>query len=106
MVRASYSHVNADHVVLERHGRVKRRRSRVIAPLRTHPRDAGGFRLLYRDLRRVFHDEMAHAVVAVHEGHRSGLPLDPDVRAHVDRASLDATYVLRRSEEHTSELQS
>ena len=50
VVRAADRHVDPDHVVLERHARVERRRSRVVAPVRADPRDARRLRLLDRDL--------------------------------------------------------
>jgi hypothetical protein len=90
--------IQADHVVLERHARVKRRRARVVAPLRTDPGNAGVLRFVDRDRGGAPHDEVAHAVVAVNHRHRGRLALDANRRPHVDRPALDTADVLREAE--------
>jgi hypothetical protein len=99
VVRVADREVEPDHVVRERHARIERRRPGVVAPLRPDPGDAGGARLLDREVGGPLHHEVAHPVVAVHERHPGALAQDADVRAHVDPARLDAPHV-RRQPDH------
>ena len=69
----------------------------MVAPLRTHPRHTGGLGFFYRFFGGEFHHQMAHAVVAVDQRHSRRFTLNRDVGFDVDRAALDAAYVLRQA---------
>ncbi len=90
--------IQSDHVVLERHRRVQRRRARVVAAIDADPGRTGGLRFLDRGLRGEAHHHMPHAVVAVDERHSRGLSCDAHLRLHVDRARADPPHVLRQAE--------
>ena len=68
----------------------------MVAELRVDPADAGGARLFDRHLGRAFHDEVAHAVVAVQHGRAGVLVHDMDVRPDVEAAGLDPPDILRQ----------
>ena len=62
------------------------------------PGDAAFARQLDRRLRRARDDEMAHAVVAMHQRGRRRGALDLDVRPRIGRAELQPLHVLRQAE--------
>ena len=98
MIRVSHREVEPDHVVRQRHARVEGCRTCVVAVMHAHPCDAAMFRFRNGGLRRGFHHEMAHAVVAVDESHAVALALDADVWMEIDAAGANSTHVLRQSE--------
>ena len=100
MVGAAHRHVEADHVVRERHVGIERRRACVIAPLSAHPCHARGLRFFDCALGGKFHHQMAHAIVAVHQRHACRFALNVNVGLNVNRARLDAADVLRQAK-HT-----
>ena len=65
MVAAADCEVEPDHVVLERHGDVKRRRPGMVAHAGADPTDAGGLGLLDSEMGSLAHYQVAHGVVAV-----------------------------------------
>jgi hypothetical protein len=98
MVIAADREIEPDHVVCERHHGVERRRPGIIAHARPDPSDARVFGLGDCGLGGKTHDQMTHGVVAVHEGGRSALLHDPNVRTQIDAAGLDAPHVERQAE--------
>ena len=70
----------------------------MVAVVHANPGDAGGLGFCNSGLRGELHHHMAHAVVAVHEGHAGHFALDAHLRRHVHRARLDAPHVLRQAE--------
>jgi hypothetical protein len=96
VVGASHREVEPDHAVLERHARVERGGTGVVAPSRADPGGAGGARLRDRQLGRAQHHEVAHAVVAIYERHRGPLLDDADVRARIHAARAHPPHVVRQ----------
>ena len=68
----------------------------MVAELRVDPAYAGAARLFDGHLGRAFHDEVAHAVVAVHKRGGGLFAHHADVRPHIEAAGLDAADVLRQ----------
>ena len=96
MVGVADGKIEPDHVVLQRHRRVERRRSRMVTVLRVDPGDPGGACLFDRDLGRAFHHQVTHAVVAVQKRGGRVLVHDPDIGPYVESARLDAAGILRQ----------
>jgi hypothetical protein len=90
--------VETDHVALQRHSRVERRRAGVVAEARAGPADPGALRLLGSDLRGTRHDQVPHGVVAVDERRRRALLDDADLGMQVDAAGADPLQVGREAD--------
>ena len=93
MVGVADREIEPDHVVGERHPRVKRGGADMVEELRVDPADAGCARLFDCDLRGAAHHQMTHAVVAVDQRGRGLLAHDADVGSDVEAAGLDAAGI-------------
>ena len=96
MIGVADRKVEPDHVMGERHRGVERGGTGMVAELRVDPAYAGAARLFDGHLGRAFHDEVAHAVVAVQDGRAGVLVHDMDVRPDVEAAGLDPPDILRQ----------
>jgi len=67
----------------------------MVGELRIDPTDAGGTRFLDGDFGGARHDEMAHAVVAIHKRGGGVLAHHADVGVDVEATGLDAACILR-----------
>jgi hypothetical protein len=100
VIVAADSEIQPDHVVLERHGDIERRRTGMIAHARADPADAGRLALFDCKLRRAPHHQMAHAIVAVDQSGGRPVAHHADIRLGIDAAGADAPHVKRQSD-HT-----
>ena len=96
VIVAADGEVKPDHVVMQRHGDVERRRAGMIAHARADPADAGGLGLLDRQMRGAAHDQVAHGIVAVDERGRGPVADHADVGLGVDAAGANAADIERQ----------
>src|SRR4029453_2594060 len=99
VVSAAHRYVDPDHVALQRHHRIERRRPSVVTPPHTDPADPHPLSLFDCNLGGKPHHQVAHAVVAIDQGGRVGFLRDCDVWFHIHSACSNTANVLRQAED-------
>ena len=69
----------------------------MVAVAGTHPSDTGTPGFFNGDVHSVRHDQVAHAVVAVDDGHSGALSHDPNVGTRIDAARQNTFDILRQA---------
>ena len=69
MIGIANSKVQANHVVLQSHARIQRSWPGMVAQSAAHPCNACSARFVNGQLCGLFHDQMAHAVIAINQSH-------------------------------------